>query len=98
MLLFIFFVLMATFAATACGLPLLEAFTTSLTCLGNGGPSLGMYGPTESLSALPMPLKLIDCALMLAGRLELYTVLVIVLPMGYKRHETMHTNRYTLHK
>lgn len=93
-LLYIFIVLLSTLAAAVCGLPLMEAFTTSLTCLGNGGPSLGAFGPTESFSALPTFLKYWDCALMLAGRLELYTVLVIILPMGYKHRQEKFRTRY----
>lgn len=83
---FIYFliILISTIFATAFGLPFIEAFSTSVTCVGNGGPSFGMYGPTESFSALPNPLKIYDCILMLIGRLEIYTVLLVVLPLGHK--------------
>lgn len=69
------------------GLPLMEAFTTSLACLGNGGLSLGLFGPTESFSQFPDLLKLYNCILMLAGRLELYTILVVLVPLGTKRKD-----------
>jgi trk system potassium uptake protein TrkH len=98
LLLYGFIVLVSTMAAAACGLPLMEAFATSLTCLGNGGPSLGAFGPTESFSALPEFLKYWDCALMLAGRLELYTVLVIILPMGYKHRQGSFRTRQFIHR
>ncbi len=83
-------IIFATVVNTAVGLPILEAFTTSLSCVGNGGPSLGMFGPTESFAALPAFLKGFDCVLMLIGRLELYTILVVLLPLGMKHHETFH--------
>lgn len=74
----------STIFASALGLPFMEAFTTSATCIGNGGPSFGSFGPTESFSRLPSVLKVYDCVLMLLGRLELYTVFVVILPLGVK--------------
>lgn len=83
---FLYFVILmvSTVIATAFGLPFIEAFSTSASCIGNGGPSFGMFGPTESFANLPGALKVYDCILMLIGRLEIYTVLVVVLPLGHK--------------
>lgn len=83
---FMYFMILciSTIFSSAMGLPFMEAFTTSATCLGNGGPSFGRFGPTESFSQLPSVLKIYNCLLMLLGRLELYTVFVVVLPLGFK--------------
>ena len=82
--LFAAIIIFSTFFAAAVGLPMLEAFTTSLTCICNSGPSFGAYGPTEPFSTLPSVLKAYYCALMLFGRLELYTILVLFLPRNIK--------------
>lgn len=82
--LFVFVIVLSTFIAAAVGLPLLEAFTTALTCLCNSGPSFGAYGPTEPFTSLPPLLKGYYCVLMLIGRLELYTVLVLFIPRNIK--------------
>lgn len=48
--------------------------------LGNIGPGLGSLGPTGSLAILPDAAKLFLAFLMILGRLELFTVLVILTP------------------
>ena len=78
--LFLSIIVFSTFFAAAVGLPILEACTTSLTCLCNSGPSFGDYGPTEPFARLPAILKAYYCLLMLFGRLELYTILVLFVP------------------
>ncbi len=45
--------------------------------LGNVGPGIGSVGPTENYSHLPILAKWILSFLMLIGRLEIFTVLVI---------------------
>lgn len=82
--LYVVIIVIATFVAAAVGLPIQEAFTTSLTCLCNSGPSFGEYGPTEPFTTLPDVLKAFYCVLMLFGRLELYTVLVLFIPRHLK--------------
>lgn len=82
--LYFFIIMFSTVIAAWFGLPFMEAFTTSLTCLGNGGPSFGAFGPTESFAALPSGLKVYNCFLMLIGRLEIYTLLVAFLPLNLK--------------
>lgn len=53
------------------------AFTAVLTCLSNVGPGLNGVGPTENFAAFSAPAKLLLSFLMLAGRLEIYPVLVL---------------------
>ena len=61
---------------TGLGLDMVSAFSASATCLGNIGPGFGVVGPAETFVGLPAAAKLILAALMIVGRLELYTVLV----------------------
>ncbi len=55
-----------------------NSVTIALSCVGNVGPTLGTeIGPVMSWSVLPDHIKWILCLLMLMGRLEIMTVLVL---------------------
>ena len=74
LLLFLF----CSFVMTAAGIDSTNAITITLSCLGNVGPTLGLeIGPTMSWSVLPPYAKWICTVLMLIGRLEIFSVLVI---------------------
>ena len=72
-------------ALTAMGLGLVEAFSASIACLGNIGPGLGAVGPAGNYAALPVAAKWLLAAAMIVGRLELFTVLVLLAPEFWKR-------------
>lgn len=55
------------------------------TSLGNIGPGLGLYGPAENFSSLHPFGKWFLSFLMLLGRLELFTVLVLLAPAFWKK-------------
>ncbi|WP_228850607.1 TrkH family potassium uptake protein [Aegicerativicinus sediminis] len=63
-------------------------FTSSVglaaSTLGNVGPALGSFGPVYNYSALPMIGKWWACFLMLIGRLELFTVLILLTPFFWR--------------
>ncbi len=54
-------------------------------CLGNIGPGIGMVGPVENFAHFPDFGKWFLSFLMLLGRLELFTVLVLFLPSFWKK-------------
>ncbi|MBR1469767.1 MAG: TrkH family potassium uptake protein [Prevotella sp.] len=55
-----------------------NSITIALSCAGNVGPTLGLeIGPTMSWNILPMGVKWLLSGLMLMGRLEVFTVLVL---------------------
>ena len=62
---------------TFLGVDFLTAIGASATCLGNIGPGLGAVGPVENFSQMPMAGKWLLSFLMLVGRLELFTVLIL---------------------
>jgi trk system potassium uptake protein len=64
------------------GLPLASAFSAVAATLGNVGPGLELVGPTMTYSPLSGPGKALLSLLMMLGRLEIYTVVVLFLP-GY---------------
>lgn len=55
------------------------------TSLGNIGPGLGLFGPAENFSTLHPAGKWFLSFLMLIGRLELFTVLVLFAPAFWKK-------------
>ncbi|MDG4714738.1 TrkH family potassium uptake protein [Winogradskyella marincola] len=61
-----------------------SAIGLSASSLGNVGPALGEYGPVNNYSALPPLGKWWASFLMLIGRLELFTVLIIMTPFFWR--------------
>ena len=61
------------------------ALSGTITCLGNVGPGLGQFGPMGGFIDLFWPGKLLMTVLMILGRLELYTVLVLFVPAFWRR-------------
>ena len=58
----------------------------SVSSLGNIGPALGAFGPSQNYAALPPVGQLWSSFLMLLGRLELFTVLIIFTPFFWRKH------------
>ena len=65
---------------------LTTSFTAALTCLSNVGPGLGQVGPSENFAFLSSPAKLLLSLLMLAGRLEIYPVLILFSPTVWRKN------------
>lgn len=61
------------------------ALTSVIATLGNIGPGLGGVGATQNYSSIPTAGKAFLTLLMLLGRLELYTVLIVLLPSFWKK-------------
>lgn len=79
------FCLIGIFAMTAMGVDGTNATTITISCLGNVGPTLGVdIGPTMSWSELPAVAKWLCAVMMLVGRLEFFSVLVIFSPAFWK--------------
>ncbi len=70
---------------TIIGLDFLTAIGASASCIGNIGPGLGNVGPTDNFAFIPGIGKWVLSFTMLIGRLEIYTILVI-LTSGFWRH------------
>ena len=69
----------------AVGVDVLTAISGVAATMFNVGPGLGLVGPTDNYGGLPTLAKWTLCACMIAGRLEFYTVLVILTPVFWKR-------------
>lgn len=75
---YLLLVIISTFVGAVFGLDVFTAFTGSLSMAGNIGPAFGQLGPSCNYSALADPLKWWYCLVMLAGRLEIYTLLILI--------------------
>ncbi len=79
--------LICSFSMIAMGIDNTNAITITLSSLGNVGPTLGLeIGPTMSWSILPDAAKWICSVLMLIGRLEIFSVLVIFTPQFWEEN------------
>lgn len=62
---------------TAIGIPLVDAFFSAFSCIGNTGLGAGVIGYGGSYDIIPDMGKWVLALLMLMGRLELFTVLLL---------------------
>lgn len=66
------------------GLDFETALGGAASSLGNVGPALGDLGPVENYNGLPLAAKWWATFLMLIGRLELFTVLILLTPFFWR--------------
>lgn len=83
--LYLFIFTIGSIAITAMGVDFVEAISAVATSLGNVGPGLGQFGPAGSFSEMPDAGKWVLSLLMLMGRLELFTVALIMTPYFWRR-------------
>lgn len=75
----------ATLLLTATGLDPVTALSAATATLSNIGPGLNEVGPASNFSGLSDPQTWICTLVMLLGRLELFTVLVLFTPAFWRR-------------
>lgn len=71
------------------GFNLESTISAVATCLGNVGPGFGMVGPMGNFSAFSVFSKIILSICMLFGRLEIFPLLITLLPKTYKRNTNL---------
>lgn len=67
------------------GVDFMESVGGLIPCLGGVGPGLGMVGPVGNYSYFPVFAKWFLSFIMLLGRLELFTVLLLFTPAFWKK-------------
>ncbi len=78
--LYMMFMALGTICMNAAGLDIVSALTATAACLGNIGPGFGLVGPTQNFGFISDFGKYVLSMLMLAGRLEIYPLLILLLP------------------
>ena len=81
MLIFIISSLILTFM----GLDFLSAIGAAASSLGNIGPAIGSVSPVDNFAHFSIPAKWFCSFLMLIGRLELFTVLILFTPFFWRK-------------
>lgn len=74
-----------TLALTALGQDFLTAVSATVACMSSVGPGLGAVGPASHYADIGGPAQLVLMVVMLLGRLEFYTLLVLLLPTTWRR-------------
>ena len=88
---FVFFLLYLLLLAAVSAIVALDqvslttSFTAALACLSNIGPGLDAVGPAGNFAALSGLSKLSLTFAMLAGRLELFPILILLSPSAWRR-------------
>lgn len=81
---YILILLLTTLVVSLDNFDILTSFTTALATLGNIGPGLGAVGPTDNYAMFSPWLKIFLSLVMITGRLELFTVLILFSPRFWK--------------
>ena len=85
MVVFLLLVFAGWFTMMVIGLDFDDAYSVVISSLANVGPGIGMCGPAFSWDALPDAAKWLSTLYMLIGRLELFTVLLLLTPGFWKK-------------
>ncbi len=75
----------STLIMSAMGLDFETAIGSTAATLGNIGPGIGNVGPVDNYANIPLGGKWFLSFLMILGRLELFTVLIILSPAFWRR-------------
>ena len=67
------------------GVDLITSVTSVAATIGNIGPGLGMVGPVDNYAQMPYLGKWVLIWCMLLGRLEIYTVIILLVPEFWRK-------------
>ncbi|MEM9887089.1 MAG: potassium transporter TrkG [Bacteroidota bacterium] len=84
LMIYLLIFVIGTIAVSLTGMDILSASGAVATSLGNVGPALGDVGPVNNFADVPTAAKWILSFLMLVGRLELFTVLILFTPYFWR--------------
>ena len=84
---FVYFmtVVIFTLGLLASGMDFITALSATIACITNAGPGLGVVGPADNYAALSGLQKWMCAAVMLLGRLEIFTVFILFTPDYWKK-------------
>ncbi len=76
-ILYVAMILVGAIVFSVFGVSFIDAFSASISHMGNVGPAFGSVGSLDNYSHFPTMAKFLSTLQMLLGRLEIYTLLVI---------------------
>lgn len=83
---YVFLIVITTALISLNGFDFTTNFTSVLATINNTGPGFSMVGSAGNYSEFSIFSKLVFCFNMLAGRLELYPLLLIFIPTAWKKN------------
>jgi trk system potassium uptake protein TrkH len=84
--LYFIIICISAFTISLMGYDIVTSFSTSAALLGNIGPGLGSFGPFTNYALVPVAGKWFFSFLMLTGRLELFSILILFTGGFYRRY------------
>ena len=84
LLVYLFLFVMGTVSLSFVGVDFMTSVGAAATSIGNVGPGIGSVGPIDNFAHLPVAAKYILSFLMMCGRLELFTVLILFFPYFWR--------------
>lgn len=84
-MIYMLIVAVSAFLVSFDNMDITSTVTAVVTCINNVGPGLGMVGPAENFSALSDFSKIILSFDMLIGRLEIYPIIILLVPSVWKK-------------
>jgi len=75
----------ASLVMAGLGLNFITSISSVAASIGNIGPGFGLVGPIRNYLEIPMAGKWVLISCMLLGRLEIYTVIVLLVPEYWRR-------------
>ncbi|MCH3880858.1 MULTISPECIES: TrkH family potassium uptake protein [Tenacibaculum] len=85
-ILYMLIFIVSTVILTILGLDIMSAFGAAASSLGNIGPAIGSVSPVDNFAHLSIGAKWFCSFLMLIGRLELFTVLILFTPFFWRNN------------
>jgi trk system potassium uptake protein TrkH len=84
-MLYLLMTVIASIILSMLGLDMMTAFSSVVATIGNVGPGFGAVNASATYSEIPYLGKWVLSFCMLAGRLEIYTVIILLIPEFWKR-------------
>lgn len=84
-MLYIVLIIIGTIVLAFSGMGFMESISGMITCISDVGPGLGSIGPVTNFASIPDFSKWFLSFVMLIGRLEVFTVLIIFTPIFWKK-------------
>ena len=85
MFFYIAIIVVSVLVFCASGVAFDEAIGTAVSAIGNVGVSIGQFGPSGTYADYPTVAKWTATLVMLIGRLEIFTVLLLFTPALWKK-------------
>ena len=83
--LYVFTLIAATLLVSLDNMGAEATFTGVLGMISNAGPGIGVVGPTSNYAGFSVMSKLVLSMTMLIGRLEIYPMLMLIIPSAWRK-------------